>query len=340
MRPVRLALLGLAAALPSPVAAQTGDCRDDNGQDRCTVQAQARQRAIYGIEPIEEMARGKAHVLRAFFVDGYGQDSGLITAVRAPGAEPRIEVSRRRPDGQGGVAQPPMAAPLALATWQRLVAEARYVERLFAAEPTGPNAWPNICLHAWMVTVEVADPDGKVRRRTQDSCDDGLAVPFAFELARSAVAEMPACGLIADSTTRNDVTRLAACAGFSGDRTAAAEAWNWLDASPLGGRTDPGKEQRLRYAFRQRTRLAWEGRPPVQTDVAAAQLWLEERVRRFWPAELIGEAAMRVRVKGRLALTDPDGAPSRPWPSATMVLTRSAGSDFAVESIEVTTAAK
>ena len=329
------ALTGLPTALLLPLLAmaQSADCRDDRGQDRCAAESQSRQRAGYGVPPIEELARGKAHVLRVFFVDGYGQEAGLIAALRAPGAEPRVEVYRFRP--QGVREATPMAAPLAPGEWQRLIGEARYVDRSIAAAP-GPEA--QICLHSWLVTVEVADPDGKVRRRTQDACSDGPAVLFGFALARTAVAAIPACGLIKDSTTRNDVTRLASCAGMGGDRAAAAEAWNWLDASPLGGRTPPEGEQRLRYAFGREARFAWPGRPAVQGGEAAAQLWIEQRVRRFWPRALIGEDAMRVRAEGVLALGEREGQPQRPWPHATMVLTRGRGMDFTVQSLTVTAA--
>jgi hypothetical protein len=330
--PLPLTWLAAALLLPLSAAAQPANCRDDRGQDRCAAQAQAKQRAGYGVQTIEEAARSKAHVLRVFFVDGYGQDTALITALRAPGAEPRVEVSRFRRDAKEAADPVPMSAPIALATWEQLVTDARYADRSFAARP-GEEA--PICLHSWVVTLEIADPDGKLRRRTQDACSDGLAVSFGFALARATVAAIPACGLIADSTTRNDVTRLVACAGMHGDRAAAAEAWNWLDASPLGARTPPERGAALGYAFRQDVRFVWAGRATVQGRDAAAQLWSGERVVLFRPFALIGEDAMRVRAEGILWLNDPDGATERPWPRATMVLRREPGTDFAVERISV-----
>ncbi|UZK66964.1 hypothetical protein [Sphingomonas sp. M1-B02] len=321
-----------AAPATAQSAPREADCRDDSGQDRCLPEAQARQRAAYGVAPIDQVAAAKTVMMRAFFVDGYGRDAALVSFVRAPATEPRVDV--RFPKADAGPAEPPsLTATVTAAVWDELVAEGRLFERKLAPAPA--SAMLSICLHSWVVTVEAVDANGSIRRKTEGACDAGLAVPFAFRLAKAAVAAMPACGLIDPETSRNDITRLGVCTMLGGDRQAAAQALNAYEATWFANPRGPDFARALQYQFHEQVDFAWPGLAPVKGSQAASEVWAREAAtHRFRPRRIFGERADRVRIEGSIDLTERvDNAPRREVP-ATMTWTRENGFGFRMRRLE------
>jgi len=245
----------------------------------------------YRLPTVQSVASSGGEIVRAFFVDGYGNQAGVVAFMRRPGEEPRVEVRT--------AASGTLATAVPLDTWERVRSAAALFDRTLAPVPSADG--PSICLHPWSVSVEAVDParpgrPAAIRKAVQSACDTGLAVPLAFELAREAVAALPACALLDARQYRNDVTRLAGCTLLEGDRAAAALARNaygsdWF-ASTRGDRT----EYAIRQLFFDQARLDWAG-TTVEGSEAAAKLWssrLENAS--VFPRHIIGETANRVRI--------------------------------------------
>jgi len=233
LRALAALLLILAA---TPVLAQSDDdlpgppeCLDVNDANRCDPEVQARVRALLGMASIEAEAASGAIVYRAFFVDGYGRDMPAVAFERRPGQSPEVVVY-----GEEGRSA---RAPVDYETWERVVREAEYADRMLAplSEPSGADPDEEsvvICAHGWVQTVEVANGprerfvEEPVRRRTESACDGALTTRYAFLLADLAVNQIPWCGRIDADTERNSVTRLATCLVLSGDRLTAADLYN------------------------------------------------------------------------------------------------------------------
>lgn len=138
---------------------------------------------------------------------------------------------------------------------------ARLADRLLVPEPkVSPASGPEeieICIHSWSVLLEMANSTTRsgqttaVRRREQDTCKDGLAVDFGFDLAARAVRLLPECDALRSDQHRNDVARLAFCGRLTGDRMAASDLVNQIG----WGRVVPRQEQPRVDAWRH-----WIGR--------------------------------------------------------------------------------
>lgn len=176
------------------------------------------------MESIDELASRGEQVMRVFYVDGYGSDLALVSLVRAPGRDIRLEVRvPRSPEVNAQL----LTADVPLPDWDRLTAAARHFDRVLVPRS---NVEPGLCMHSWVYTAEVSDgPRGSVvRRAVQNACEDGLVQTFALEIARRALELLPPCKVLNPDQHRNDVAILAACTALSGDRIAAAQAMNAL----------------------------------------------------------------------------------------------------------------
>jgi hypothetical protein len=219
-----LATLAIGQTVPSR------DCRDDNLRDRCAAEDRARVEEMLGIAPIETEAESGAEVYRARYVDGYGRDMPAVAFTRRPGQDPMVEVSGR--DGRK------MTTLVDPDVWDAVVADSRFADRALAplAEPAradgAPPIFEPICLHAWVVSVEMANTQimrnktKPVRRATQSACGGELTVRYAFDLAKYAVEALAPCQLLDENKQRNHLTILATCLELEGDRFAAATLWN------------------------------------------------------------------------------------------------------------------
>lgn len=267
------ALIGLYA-MTSQATAQEQMCTDDRGAERCHASAIAEQDRLFGLQPIATLAEQGTSVRRAVFVDGYGRDLLAISFLRPRGGDMLVEI---RAPGRNG--QSPATASIALAPtlWQEIGAQGRHFDRLLAPRPTASdNDDIEICLHSWIVRVEVHDPaqlatnvaaelmvPASTRTAVEDACGDGLAVTYAFALADHAMRAMPVCQLVSELRQRNAVTRLADCLLLSGDRAAAARAMN--RATEIGNLRSPfGPEPNLSLLFAEDSRMVVEGQIRAQ----------------------------------------------------------------------------
>ena len=209
-------------------------------------------------------------MVRAFFVDGYGHDVGLVTLWYAPAAEPRVAWRMPKPRN-GEDAMAPIDATLTLSAWREVTAAGTYFDRALAQLPQKERS---ICLHGWTTRVEMVEADGKIRRGIQSGCgDDALVWPLARRMTAAAIAAMPACALLDAEKTRNDITRLNKCNRLSGDRAAAAEATNVYDAPWFANPRGEDFTRALTYLFAEQLDVAWPGEPVVTDGEAAARIW-------------------------------------------------------------------
>jgi hypothetical protein len=256
---VLLAAAGTAAAQDGAAARPAVDrnCTDDNGRDRCGREAQDRMRALYGIDSPEDLLARGVTMRRATFVDGYGNDVAAITFWREPGKAPMVEVRSPR-SGERDEPQP-LRATISGKTWDEVVSASVYFDRELAPEPRpgGENDTvpppPSICLHSWVVVVdavdaprvnpsivfgtgsigaardpqlpvEVTNTPASIRSDTEDACSAGLAMNYAFELAKIALGQLSECSSLDLDEFRNAPHLLGMCHQLRGDRLVAGEA--------------------------------------------------------------------------------------------------------------------
>lgn len=233
-----LLLLGLAM-LAAPAAAQdakdfASGCADDSGGDRCSDTAVKAWRELYGLAPVEAMAAEGSTVRRVLFVDGYGRDVLAISAIRAKGAPPVIEI--RQPRDKDGSLPPARIRPIAEAAWDRILRDAATAHRRFAPEArTGEEI--TICLHAWVSRFESADPRrlspnvvGKMwlepesAAMTASACYDNPTYRFGTTLAEVAADTLGECSSIDADRMRNGIALIEACMDVRGDTIATGNA--------------------------------------------------------------------------------------------------------------------
>ena len=314
-----LSAVMLSVAL-SGQAATPGDrnCLDDTGRDRCAATERARVLEALDMAPAEQEASSGAEIYRAFYADGYGRDMPAIAFERRPGHAPNVVFYT---PGRT------MTALASLAAWESVKAEATIADRdlveLSYDGPPGQAPMP-LCLHAWSTTIEIINAEKRwpdpapFRRKTQSACGDGLASRYAFHLAAEAIKQFPACGLLKAEDHRNDIIRLAVCAGMEGDRLAAVELANQIGT----GRITPRRDIELRpsawadwMGSGWTTRLQWGGetmqneqsrlRNPVGEFLAARETADPEL--RGYIGRFNGVSASRVEVTGQFATTQKTG---------------------------------
>jgi hypothetical protein len=340
MRIVFVAAMAILPGLPAPAfaqaagAARSADCRDDNGVDRCAGAQQARTRALYGVAPVEQLDAEGTQLIRAFFVNGFGGDEAHVAFARPRGGDPEMIVTVPDSDPAKRIG---MRAAVPLATWNRLLARARYFDRDLAPLPTDKNEVP-LCLHSWVVTVEAAGPRqgmrGGVRRKTQDACGEGMAVDLAFEMADAAVELLPPCALLNPEQHRNAVARLGACAQLGGDRVAAALAMNQFNSNWFRN-PKQGMAMFIAYLFYDQAEMEWSGEPIVRGGIASAAAWVDHmQNRHFRVARAIGETPDRVRIEANLQ--DRSSEKSNEWQraDAVQIWTRENGFGFRLRSMK------
>lgn len=282
-------------------------CLDDNHRNVCSATVQAEVLDKLGLKSIAAEAESGAEVYRARFVDGYGRDMPAVAFVRRPGQEPMVEVS--------GVESRKMSGPVSLAVWQDVVRRARFADRdLLPLESGNREGIGSLCFHAWVVSIEMANPSGggsggrAVRQKTASACGAGLTTDFAFDLADKAKQALPACDALDQSMTRGAVGALAVCMRLTGDRLAAASLFNTRNTGgPRYGldRKDAGV-WRAYLGTNGSPKLDWAGQK-IETDrgrnnhvavFIADQVAADERLR-FEPQDYHGESSKRARIQGR-----------------------------------------
>jgi hypothetical protein len=113
---------------------------------------------------------------------------------------------------------------------------------------------------------------------------------------------LPYCALLNPADHRNAATLLAACSILSGDRTAAAHAFN--AAQSLRHVVEAEDLSRIRQVFDPSAELAWAGERHRGTSFAAARAWLAGvtavRPTHLYIEGVHGLSADRARLTGRL----------------------------------------
>jgi len=313
---LQIAALASAAAAPAQ-ARPDPNCSDDNGVDRCATQRQAQTRALFGLRSIEQHREAGDQVRRVFYVDGYGRDMIVIALVRTPGREPMAQIHFPRRERQR--ATPPLEAPVSHIVWGEMLRRSASFDRSYAPRAGNPQD-VSICLHSWVYTIEANDParanlaPGSLRRKTEDSCQRGPAAEFAWDLQRAALPLFPHCDRLDPDQHRNPAAQLAACAMLTGDRMAAAEVMNRLNAFRRARRTEDGLL--LQGSFAQRAQIDWNGIRSDPGDLYKGNFWLarmaSEGSPSFFVQSVEGLAADRVRVAAFLerSVDGAEGSPS------------------------------
>lgn len=244
MRVLLLVLAGLVFAT-APALAQQGSkapvddvfdrgCGDDNGTDRCSDAVQDKMRSLYGLESGKDLIARGVTFRRVMLVDGYGRDLVAISAYRAPGRAPVIEV---RTPGASKAPSATLETALSSEAWMRVIAESANFDRDLVRRKGVAEDEISLCLHAWFAVGEAGDArrieqhvlpaqftEPVYRRDAETACGAGLGMSFAFRLADIAYEVLAECGTIDRATVRNIPMLLATCAGLKGDRQSAGEA--------------------------------------------------------------------------------------------------------------------
>ena len=310
---VSLIALVFATALAGQDVAVPRECRDDNGVDRCDEENRAEALIRLGMASLEvEKAEG-VEVYRTLQVDGYGRLMPSVAYERRPGQAPQVVIYGT--DGDR------LAAPVSADEWRRVQDMARFADREVAPAPRSDAAEDEvfICLHAWVSTVEIANaaergvPEGPTRRRTESACDGALTTRFAFDIPALAIKHFPECDVLNPEDHRNDMTRLAQCLHFEGDRLAAAEVMNqigWL-LTP-DGHEDTELEWARQLRPTARTRLIWAGESigdganvsTVSRDLARRQA--EDPSLRAYISSFNAPSSTRVETTGSMERDGPE----------------------------------
>ncbi|WP_206244830.1 hypothetical protein [Novosphingobium terrae] len=316
--------------------AQPSPCQDDKGNDRCNDDQRAQQRHLYNASDAQDFANKKSQLVRAFFVDGYGQDVALVSFERAPGEDLKVEV--RVPSHNGSSENVSLVGQLSGAAWTDILEGARTFDRDLVPLPKRKGEL-SICLHSWVSTVEVADENGKVRRKTSLACgNDDLVSAYAFKLANIAVDSFSFCATLSREASRNDVTRLADCWKLRGDRTAASQAYNRLHTRWFLHPNGVDFARSLYDLFDENAEVTWPGEEKATGAASASQLWTAKAGQnRFVPRTYFGETHDRVRIEGQI-WPRPKSDADRPQPiPVTMLWTRENGFDFRLRSLSPAT---
>lgn len=310
-----LIALAFVAALVGQDAVVPRDCRDDNGVDRCAEENRAAALNSLGMTSIEAEKAAGVEVYRILQVDGYGNLMPSIAYERRPGSAPQVVIYAAEGNR--------LAAPVSAPEWATVQRMARFADRALEPLPGSADPMVGLCLHAWLSTVEIANaaergvPEGPVRRRTESACNGALTTRFAFELPVLAIKHFPECDALDPEDHRNEMTRLAQCARFKGDRLAAAALMN-----QVGWRFTPNRGSDMARAWaglfgtNAETRLDWAGdrvaasRGIAGNAVAAylAQRQTENPSLGAYISSFNGLSSTRVETTGRLDMDGPADA--------------------------------
>lgn len=255
-------LLALAA---TPVLAQSSysGCLGPDTPD-CRVRRERHQLGIYGVQPVDKLARDGVEVRRLFVLSAYHADMGLISFSRDHGAAPRLVLQA---PGYGLSRRPPLSIAVPLPLWEEVRAESEAFHQGRRMAVLGPD---DICVDAWSYIVEAGRPAEGSRApsnatRIVDQCS-GPAYPAW--LAGRALGLFPACApLVEPAASRYEAAML--CARLRAEPAAVA---TWVALAPLFERGN-GDSDAVRAAFAPEAALDWDA---VQPGGTAADRWLRE----------------------------------------------------------------
>jgi hypothetical protein len=299
--PWLLLVLFIATVGAGPAEARrTSDpCARPGNATACFITRQHDLLDIFGLSTAESHRVRGEQIRRAMF---FGRSTNPIVAVefrRSPGQEPTVSIYLARESDE--VTAPAVSAAVPQAEWERLSRRSELFDRALVALPTENGRGSIIiCSDAGLDVVEATDPeahfpDRPIRQRVEDTCEDGLAVSFADELAETAVRLIPACaGLEEEYAPR----RLEECGRLRGDRMSAAQVSNRVDEFRWNS-----TEQTLRGAFNWEGTLDWMGQETLRGN-DATRAWVAHMNEighgSLFPSTIDGESVDRVRWVGFL----------------------------------------
>ncbi|MEP2990734.1 MAG: hypothetical protein ABJN65_09365 [Parasphingorhabdus sp.] len=248
MKPLYLLSFFICLVWVAPLNAQLTDemkdvfdrgCGDDDGNDRCDREVQAKMRSLYDWKSAEVLTEEGVAFRRMMFVDGYGNDVVGIEFSRKPGQSPRVRIET--PKQKKGPQPSELSAAIARQGWENIIERSSMFEQKLAREVKNSkgdkSGMIQMCLHGWFVVAEAGDASrlhpnivgqrvipADIRRDAEGSCAKGLTVPYAFQIADKALELLPDCQSIPKNYARNIPQLLALCHRLGGDRLAAAEA--------------------------------------------------------------------------------------------------------------------
>lgn len=300
-------------------------CRDSGRfYEECARVDRERLVLEIGAEPLDAMG-GESVVRRAIFFDDYRRDLPMVEFRQDPGSSPRVIVSFDRLGH--GVTR--LEAPVSLEVWNEVLSEGRHFDR-----PLGPVPEPSsehedvplqvpphpsdvddeveeiICLHPNFAWVQAYDSELGIREAGGDTCDDDLAIDYAYRLAKLAGDMLAPCAVLELRNYGTWTNRLMACFALEGDALTAAEMMNDLEPTPLFDPEQRYREDILRrFAWDSDLHFEWAGQTIEGRD--AATDWWIDRVSLpgagVYELTHFGEAWNRVRSRAVFVLpNDPE----------------------------------
>jgi hypothetical protein len=299
---------------------------------------------LFQVPTIEAYRDAGDQVRRAFYVNGYGRDVLALSFVRARGRDPELRVHFHPEPGMPD--RPPMIAPVPPDEWQALLDRSALFDRELVSPPEPSDGGIIMCGHGWMFTVEGADPprggrgEGRVGRRTENACENGLTEAFAVEMYRAALRLMPICARIGAHRNMHPVSRLADCRTLEGDRLAAAAVMNLLD--PLLVSLEADGLAQFVPLFDSQASVDWNGeRGPAGSARTAAAFflakWTEIGRPDFYVESIVGERPDLVRFRGGFVRVLPASGdvPERYESAVVEMVWEGAGEDFDIRTARI-----
>jgi hypothetical protein len=253
----------------------------------------------------------------------------------------------RKREGEAQI--PPLEAPVPQKVWDDLLRRSALFDRTLVPILKTNEGEMVLCMHGWTYTIEATDPYlsefefGKVRRKTENACANGLVEILAEEIYEAAIPLLTPCALLERNHYRNGAILLTACGRLRGDRLAAAAVENRLhdfeslEIDRFGG-FEGSASAAAEDLFDEEAVVDWNGErngavepvPFLVSKLAGAERanfifeWAE------------GERADRVRVTGVLERTiKVEGKELDESADVEQIWTRDGGETFYVESMKI-----
>lgn len=334
---IAAAVLMLAAADPSD---GWDACVDsETPYEDCERQDRERVLAEVGAQPLGEM-EGEVLVRRAIFFTDYRRDQPVVEFRHDPGSSPRVIVSFDRLER--GVTRLETSVPREV--WDQVLSEGRYFDRTLGEAPPifddDGEELVSVCFHARHAWVQAYDSDHRAREAGGDTCDDSLAVDYAYRLAELAADLLPACAVLETANYGPSINRLSSCFALEGDTLTAAELMNDLESTPFFYPDLQNREEILwMFVPGRDLRFEWAGQSLDGRD-AATDWWIEQvgaAGAGVYEISHTGETWDQVRSRGVfLRPGDPDACPYGPASQAPIEIEwRRSGDSWEIRSLVV-----
>ena len=187
------AALSLAViATPAPGQSVYSGCVQADSPN-CRARRERHQLGIYGVRPVDELARDGIEVRRLFVLNAHYADMGLIAFSRDHGGAPRLSL---QPPGYGLTRRPPLSTAVPLPLWEEVRAEADAFHR---GRRMAVLAADEVCADAWTYIIETGTPaEGVAGARSAVRIVDQCSGPqHPYWLAERALGLFPACARLA-----------------------------------------------------------------------------------------------------------------------------------------------